>query len=526
MTTLARRLSLTTAISSLLLTMVAAPVAAAPAAAMPSDFDGDGYADLAIGVQGEDIGSEFDAGAINVLYGTSNGPAAGGDQFWSQDSPGVKGTSQGGRTAGIGNGDYFGAALASGDFDKDGYADLAIGVPSDRVGHDNVRGGAVNILYGSKSGLTATGDQLWSLANLPGVPVKHDWFGGALASGDFDGDGYWDLAIGAAGRDIGGVRQAGEVRLLYGGHAGLTEARSHALTRSSVAGQAPSREEGFGAAVAAGDVTGDGRAELAVGAPFGTFYGSPGGVGLFHGSSTGISVTGAQWWTQTSPGIDDPVDQGDRFGAALAFGDFDNDGHRDLAVGTPNIEIDAAVGKVIVLPGSVAGLTTAGSQVWDSPVGGTDDWGPEFGFALAAGDFDGNGADDLAIGAPWTGSRVGSVYVLYAGGGGLDDARAQRWSQDSVGVPGTSEDDDVFGIAVTALDFDRSGHDDLVIGASNETGHRLGSGRITVIRGRAAGLTNVGIRAWTQDSRHIRDAEEPWDRFGSTLTGSPGRPGW
>ena len=147
--------------------------------------------------------------------------------------------------------------------------------PVDQVGHDKVRGGAVNVLYGSKSGLTATGDQRWSLANLPGVPSTSDGFGTALASGDFDGDGYWDLAIGVSGRDIGSIRRAGEVRLLYGGQKGLTAARKRTLTRSSVPGQAPARSRLVRGVLAAGDVTGDARAELAVGAPFGTAFGSP-----------------------------------------------------------------------------------------------------------------------------------------------------------------------------------------------------------------------------------------------------------
>ena len=190
---------------------------------MPSDFNGDGRADSRSASTSEDIGSGHRRRRHQrACYGTSSGPAAAGNQFWSQDSPGVKGISQGSRTLGGGNGDNFGAALASGDFDRDGYADLAIGVPSDRVGHDRVHAGAVNVLYGSKSGLTATGDQLWSLGEPPWGAVRNDGFGGVLASGDFDGDGYWDLAIGVSGRDIGGLRQAGEVRLLYGGASGLS----------------------------------------------------------------------------------------------------------------------------------------------------------------------------------------------------------------------------------------------------------------------------------------------------------------
>jgi hypothetical protein len=487
-------------------------------AAIPSDFDGDGYADLAIGVQSEDIGTKAGAGAVNVLYGSPAGLSATGNEFWSQDSPGIKGRSQGGRFAA----DNFGAALASGDFDRDGHADLAIGVRADRVGKDDVRGGAVNVLYGSSHGLTADGDQLWSLANLPGVPARGDSFGVALASGDLNADGYWDLAIGVPGRDLATAPDAGEVVVLRGGPHGLTATGSRTLTRASAGAAGSSAGFRFGSALAAGDVNGDGRADLAVGAPIE----SRGGAAMFLGAPTGVTTAGSQWWTQASPGIDDVVDGGDRFGAALAIADFDDDGHGDLAIGTPNIVIDAAVGKVIVLPGTSTGPTASGHQVWDSPVEGTDDWGPEFGFALASGDFDGDGAHDLAIGAPWTGSRRGSVYVLYGGSSGLDAAGAQLWSQDSAGVPGTSEDDDVFGIAVAALDVDRSGQADLAIGASGESAHRAAAGRVSVIPGRAGGLSSAGIRAWSQDSPGVKDSEEREDHFGSSLAGSSSRYGW
>jgi hypothetical protein len=138
--------------------------------------------------------------------------------LWSQNSSGVQGGSE--------VQDYFGGALSSGDFNNDGFNDLAIGVPEEDFGMINA--GVVQILYGSSTGLQASGtggpnDQLWSQdsSNVEDLVEERDEFGSALGSGDFNGDGFADLAIGVPFESVGTVDGAGAVHVLYGASSGL-----------------------------------------------------------------------------------------------------------------------------------------------------------------------------------------------------------------------------------------------------------------------------------------------------------------
>jgi hypothetical protein len=179
------------------------------------DFNGDGKDDLAIGGSGEDVGAIVNAGAVNVMYGSNTGLTSTGDQIWHQDSAGIEGVAQ--------TSDGFGTSLAVGDFNGDGKDDLAIGVSGEDVpGATNA--GAVNVMYGSNTGLTSIGDQIWhqDSAGIEGVAQAYDAFGSHLKAGDFNNDGFADLAIGVPGEDVGGVINAGTVNILYGSAIGLT----------------------------------------------------------------------------------------------------------------------------------------------------------------------------------------------------------------------------------------------------------------------------------------------------------------
>jgi hypothetical protein len=115
------------------------------------------------------------AGAVNVLYGSLTALTATGDQYWHQNRVGIENTNEAN--------DHSGYALAAGDFDRDGDADLAIGVPDEDIGSVD-DGGAVHILTGSPTGITAPGDQFWDqgIAGVNGTLERDDRFGAALAA--------------------------------------------------------------------------------------------------------------------------------------------------------------------------------------------------------------------------------------------------------------------------------------------------------------------------------------------------------
>jgi hypothetical protein len=279
------------------------------------DFNNDTFADLAIGTPFEDVGTVFDAGAVNVLYGSANRLTATGNQQWLQGSGGIIGLAE--------ESDFFGAALAAGDFNNDTFADLAIGAPFEDVGMV-LDAGAINVLYGSANRLTATGNQQWlqGSGGIIGVAEDGDTFGFALASGDFNNNGFDDLAIGAIGEDIGTIVDAGSVNVLYGSAARLTATGNQQFFQGS-GGLVGTAEEGdfVGAALSTGDYDNDTFADLAIGAPFediGTLL-DAGAINTLYGSASTLIPTGAQQFFQgSSGGVAGTAEEGDTFGSSLA----------------------------------------------------------------------------------------------------------------------------------------------------------------------------------------------------------------
>jgi hypothetical protein len=487
------------------------------------DFNGDGYADLAVGAPYADVLHRH-TGIVHVLHGGPRGLRGGSRQVWSQASEGIADKPE--------RGDHFGWALTHGDFDGDGFSDLAASARWE--GPEGRDAGAVHVLYGTPDGLSASRSQLWrqDSPGIPGRPGHQDEFGYVMVAGDFDGDGHDDLAIGTPREDFG-ARDAGAVQVLYGGPAGLTAARAQAWHQGSPGvADRPETGDGFGKALAAGDFDGDGLTDLAIGAPYESRgINRSGVVHVLRGTRRGLTGRGSQLWHQDAPGVRERAEERDQFGQSLAAGDFDGDGRDDLAVGVwfEDHRNDLSnEGLVQVFYGSRRGLTADRDQLWHQDRPGVLDRRQDsdrFGQALAALDLDGDGFDDLAVGAPSSDldrgihQNRGAVHVFRGSRRGLT-ARGDRYlTQDTPGLADRSEAWDHFGETVAGADFDADGFDDLVIGVPYEDLVGRDDGAVHVVPGSKRGLDLSRDRLWGPHGEGLPRSWRVSSRFGWSLAG-------
>ena len=264
----------------------------------------------------------------------------------------------------IETGDHFGQTLLAHDFDRDGFDDLAIGVPREDIGAV-VNAGAVHVLFGSAVGVNGARDIVLfrgGTARMPGAPEAGEELGAALAGGELNPGTGHELAIGCPGRSIaGGPANAGTVLLAF--NLAADPLAGELMLDGAGVFPEPASGDRYGAALAAGDYNGDGRDELTIGLP-----GRGSGVLDLVGALAirDFEPSMSLYWLQgdLNPETTQP---GDEFGATLLAADFTGDGVDDLAIGVPREDLSTLTdaGLLHVVHGGAGiGLTTSGDQIW------------------------------------------------------------------------------------------------------------------------------------------------------------------
>ena len=379
--------------------------------------------------------------------------------------------------------DQEGAFLArgtasAGDINGDGFGDVIVGAQNYSETYHSQ--GKAYVFHGSPFGLPTTPD--WTSS---GEEQKSAWFGlSAASAGDVDGDGFGDVVIGAMLHSLispGGFE--GRVYLFHGGPSGLETSASWTSYGDET------QNENYGRSVAsAGDVDRDGFDDVLVGAS--SNVNSRGKAFLYLGGPAGLA-TAAVW---TSRGDDAGLAA---FGTDLdGAGDVNQDGFDDVIVGAPATLYPGPSfpGKAFVFHGGPGGLEASPSWTAIGESAPLSGYGGTLG---GAGDTNGDGFDDVIVGAPGydvdpaasLSTNEGRAYVYFGGPAGLSPTADWESSGDNLPRAG-------FGYAVsTAGDVDGDGFFDLVIARALFQPGALGTGRIDVFRGGAAGPEHAPF--WT-----------------------------
>jgi hypothetical protein len=418
------------------------------------DVNGDGYSDIIVGAPYYDNG-ETDEGAAFAWYGSADGLNDG----THGDPSNAAWMAQGNQADA-----WLGYSVSTaGDVNGDGRSDVIVGGPLFDNGQEDE--GAAWVFFGSSAGLETT----WASrkeSNQIGAGLGHS----VHTAGDVNGDGYTDIVTGAPYYDTGET-DAGRAWVWYGSSSGpsaLSDWRDDGGWQDAY----------FGWSVApAGDVNGDGYSDVIVGAPGKSYAGLVGYVNVYHGGPSPLSDTPG--WSR------DSNQETAFFGWSLdTAGDVNGDGYADIIVGAPFWDGgEEDEGKVWVYYGGYDGPSVTSD--WSAE---RDQAGAQFGYSVStAGDVDGDGYDDVIVGAPMYDNDYqdeGLIFVYYGSDEGL--SAGSYWAM------GRFQTGARFGASVgTAGDVNGDGYSDIIVGAPLWDNGQGGEGSAYVYHGSADGFHRV-----------------------------------
>jgi Ca2+-binding RTX toxin-like protein len=499
------------------------------------DVNGDGIADVIVGAPGGDSGGP-DAGASYVIYG---GSASG---FGAVVDLSTLGAAHGFIIQGDAAEDLAGSSVSSaGDVNGDGIDDLIVGA---RYGDDGgSAAGEAYVIYGVAGAARGTVD-LTGLAAADGFVIQGDAAGDVAgrsvsSAGDVNGDGIDDLIIGARYGDDGGSN-AGEAYVIYGvagstrGTLDLTGLASRPADGFIIQGDAGADFAGFSVS-SAGDVNGDGIDDLIVGAPLGDDGGGSAGEAYVIYGVAGTTRGTLDLTGLAARSTDGFIIQGDAAGdragwSVSSVGDVNGDGIDDLIVGAPyGDDGGSAAGEAYVIYG-VAGTTrgtldlTALTATQGFVIQG-DAAGDQAGWSVSsAGDVNGDGINDLIVGAPYGddgGSNAGEAYVIYGVAGttrGTLDLTALA-AADGFIIQGDAAYDQAGFSVSSAGDVNGDGIDDLIVGAryGDDSGSNAGEAYVIFgVAGSTRGTLDLG--ALTAAQGFIIQGDAAYDQAGVSVS--------
>ncbi|MCF2490952.1 FG-GAP-like repeat-containing protein [Dyadobacter sp. CY347] len=452
------------------------------AVGLAGDVNGDGYSDVVVSARAYSNGQSKE-GVVFVYHGSAAGLNT-TPVLIEQNQPNA----------------MFGfCATGAGDVNGDGYSDILVGARLFDKGQADE--GAVFIYHGSALGISSG-----AVATVLGSNQANAYLGHSVASaGDVNGDGYSDIVVGASMYDKGQTNE-GAAFVHYGSAQGVNIAAAIVLEKNQAEAQ-------MGYSVAsAGDVNGDGYADVIVGAMFyDNGQNNEGAAFIYQGSATGLSATpvsilegnqaGAQFGSNVSSAGDVNGDgysdvlvgailydkgQGDEGAAFVWFGmaegvsaslglhleinqpgamfgsyvssagDLNGDGYGDVAISAFYYDNgQTSEGAIFIFHGSAAGLDVVPNQILES-----NQENASMGSTSSAGDINGDGYGDLIVGIPLFGGNDAGAVFLYTG------SPAGINSNIKTIIYGKQEDDAYFGNSVSCVgDVNGDGFSDIIIGS-------------------------------------------------------------